>query len=99
MYKYTTPTFTFNLPIESSTLSEVRISFCQNNKILITKTLTDCEKTSTQLIIELTQEETALFDSQYTGQVQVRVKTNLNKVLSSEVFNFNVKKSFNMEVL
>ena len=99
MYKYTTAPFTFNLPVEISTLSEVRISFCQNNKVLITKALNNCTTNTKQLNITLTQEETALFDSQYAGQVQLRVKTTNNEVFNSEVFNFDVKKSFDKEIL
>ena len=41
MYRYTTPTLQFNLPIETSTLEECYVTIKQNEGVLIEKQLAE----------------------------------------------------------
>jgi hypothetical protein len=59
----TTPTHTFTLPFEKEMLADLRISYLQNKKKILTKEMEDVEINGNDINLTLTQEETFLFES------------------------------------
>lgn len=104
MYRVTTPTHTFTLPLDTSTLKEIQVSYKQGNLKLIKHyqdgtlppgmTLDD-----KKVIIRLTQEETKQFDADYAVVSQVRVLTNDDDAFASQYFQVDVENVLNEEVL
>lgn len=99
MIRGTTPIHIFHLPIETSTLKEVRITYQQLGRDLIEKTETDVEMEGTTISLTLTQEETLKFVNGQKVRLQVKVLTTGNVVLASPVKELSVSEILNEEVL
>lgn len=103
MYRATTPTHTFTLPIATSTCSEIQVAYQQNDLTLV-KHYQDGTLPSgmtldgNSVIIILTQEETLAF-SKGRASVQVRVLTNTGTVMASQKFSISIFDVINEEVL
>lgn len=103
MYRATTPTHTFKLPIETNTCSEILVSYKQKD-IALDKHYQDnllpdgMTLNGKNVIIVLTQEETSSF-KEGTVMVQVRVLTNAGAVMASQIFKLFVTDVINEEVL
>ena len=104
MYRVTTPTHTFTLPLDTSTLKEIQVSYKQGNLKLI-KHYQDGTLPSgmtldgKKVIIRLNQEETKQFDADYPVVSQVRVLTNDDDAFASQYFQVDVENVLNEEVL
>lgn len=104
MYRATTPTHTFTLPIQTSTCSEILVTYKQG-KILLDKHYEDgtlppgMTLDGKNVVIRFSQEETLKFNAKNPVQVQVRVLTNDNNALASQKFNVSVEDVLNEEVL
>lgn len=95
MIRGTTPTLQFNLPFATSIIKAVEITIKYVDglkKILVTKTLEDCELGETSVTTMLTQEETLQLPAPATALVQLRVLTNDDKSLATEPYSIKVKK-------
>lgn len=103
MYRVTTPTHTYTLPIETSNCKEVLVSYKQNN-VLLEKHYQDETMPSgmtfdgKMVIVNLTQAETKAF-SKGKIDVQVRVLTNANKAFASQIITVTNKDVINEEIL
>lgn len=103
MYRVTTPTHTFKLPIETNTCSEILVSYKQTDVCLdkhyengtLPSGMTLDGK---NVIIILTQEETKQF-AEGRVKVQIRVLTNAGAVMASQIFTLSVADVINEEVL
>lgn len=103
MYRLTTPTHTFTLPINTALCSEILVTYKQArttvNKHYQDGTLppgmTLDDKT---IIIQLTQEETKKF-AEGTVSIQVRVLTNAGQAFASQIFRAINNDVLNEEVL
>ena len=103
MYRVTTPTHTYTLPIETSSCKEILVSYKQKN-LLLEKHYQDGTLPSgmtfngNDVIVNLTQAETKAFDN---GKIdaQVRVLTNANKAFASQIFTITHKDVINEEIL
>ena len=103
MYRVTTPTHTYTLPIETSSCKEILVSYKQKN-VLLEKHYQDGTLPSgmtlngNDVIVNLTQAETKAFDN---GKIdaQVRVLTNANKAFASQIFTITHKDVINEEIL
>lgn len=90
MIRGTTPTFIFNLPFDVSNIKSAYITI-KSRGTDVEKAVTDCSLNGTTITVKLTQEETlALPESQIAG-VQLRVLTNDNEALASDVFPIKVE--------
>ena len=90
MIRGTTPTFIFNLPFDVSNIKSAYITI-KSRGTEVEKAVTDCSLNGTTITVKLTQEETlALPESQIAG-VQLRVLTNDNDALASDVFPIKVE--------
>jgi hypothetical protein len=103
MYRVTTPTHTFTLPLDTSEFSRIQITYNQKDNILVKEYkdgtlpsgMTFDEK---DVVLNLTQEETKLFGAGTVG-IQVRAKTNGGKSYASDKFNVSVSEVYNEEIL
>ena len=102
MIKGTTPTLQFNLPIETSTIkaAEVMVRYVDNNKeVVIVKTLDECKVDEMTITAQLTQEETLQLPAPSTVSIQLRVLTNDETALATEVQKVSVKKLLKEDVI
>ena len=58
MIRGTTPTLEFIFPFNTSHLANAHVTLCQNNVVMIDKTLEECQCGENKLSVKLTQEET-----------------------------------------
>lgn len=68
----TTPTITFNLPFDVSTIRNCEAYFAQNDELLVTKEFEDCVLEDRTLSVTLTQEDTLAFDDDAKLEMQIR---------------------------
>ena len=102
MIRGTTPTLQFNLPFETSIIksAEITIKYVDGlKKILITKTLDDCEIGEKSITTVLTQEETLQFPAPATVFVQLRILTTDDIAIATEIYKVSVKKLLADEVI
>lgn len=103
MYRVTTPTHTFTLPIDTSECNAIQVTYKQGCKIL-TKEYNDGVLPSgmtldeKDVIINLTQTETKGF-AVGTVDVQLRALTNGGKAYASQHFNVSVNRVNNEDIL
>lgn len=93
-----TPTHVFTIPFDTVHLKGIRIIYSQNDKILLIKTMEDCTLEDQKILLQLTQEETYLFERGVTAEVQLRLLTSDNTCLTSVVKKFGVAKHLEDEV-
>lgn len=94
-----TPTHIFEIPIEAALVKEARITYAQNDIVVLTKETEDCTITGNEVITKLTQEDTFLFDDAVPVQMQLRLIDMNDDAYVSEVFTVSVKKCLDKEVL
>ena len=73
MYRGTTPTFTFTLPIECETITKLSVAFKQGGKLLFERGLPDVTMSGNVLSCTLTEEETLQLRGDTELQIQLRV--------------------------
>ena len=103
MYRVTTPTHTFTLPIDTSECAAIQVTYKQGKTTLIKEYkdgtlpsgMTLDEK---DVVINLTQAETKGF-SVGTVDVQVRALTNGGRAYASQHFNVSVNRVNNEDIL
>lgn len=95
----TTPTHTFTIPIDVSQIADLRISYAQDNNVLLTKSLEDCVLKSKTISVTLTQEDTLKFNSSTQIKTQLKILTTKNVVLVSKISVLLVDECLNKEVL
>ena len=102
MIKGTTPALQFQLPISTSTIkaAEVMVRYVDNNKeVVIVKTLNECEVGENSITARLTQEETLALPAPSTVSVQLRVLTNDDTALATEIQKVSVKRLLKEDVI
>ena len=99
MYKGTTPTHTFKVKIDTSAIKEVKITYKQNDKIVLTKRTSDCTIEYGKIITQLSQEDTFLFDSARFVNIQLRVLLADGQACNSPIFRKSVGDCLDDEVL
>lgn len=92
MFRGTTPTLKFTLPFDCSIITLLSIAFSQGNKVVLEKTLADCEVNGNRLILKLTEYDTLLLDSSKTWvEIQLRVGVG-NDRLASKIMKVEVQR-------
>ena len=91
MRRGTTPTITFNLPFEVSTVRNVEVYFAQNDELKLTKEVADCVLTGKTLAVTLSQAETLSFDEEEKLEVQARFVFTDGSVDATEIIKQKVK--------
>ena len=81
----TTPTVTFNLPFDVSTIKNCEVYIGQNDELLVTKGYNDCVLSGTTLSVTLKQKDTLQFDPAEKLQIQIRFRYNDDSVDATEI--------------
>lgn len=102
MIQGTTPTLLYTLPFSTSLIksAEITIKYVDDlKKVLIKKTLEDCELGETSIGTRLTQEETLQFPAPASVFVQLRIVTTDDIILATEPYSVTVKKLLAEDVI
>lgn len=99
MVNGTTPTHTFTLPFDISTIKTIEIIYAQRNNALLIKKNKDIHLEGTKAIVKLTQEETFKFRHNFTVQIQLRILTTTGDALASNIYEVDCERVLNNEVL
>ena len=91
MRRGTTPTHIYKLPFDVSLVEEIRITYAQNNKTVLTKTMADCMLDGEYILLTLTQEETLKFNDYNPVQAQIRIQTTSGNVIASKIMAVKVR--------
>lgn len=86
----TTPSVTFNLPFDTSTIENCEIYFGQDDELLVTKGYNDCTLSGTTLTVRLTQSDTLQFDPEEKVQIQARFRYNDGNVEATDIKKIKV---------
>lgn len=104
MYRLTTPTHIFHVPFDTNNIDKLRITYSQNEKVIVEKTENDATFGDKTISVALSQSETALFKSiPYTAfsnfiKIQLRVKIG-KKVMASNYITIPINEVLCTEVL
>lgn len=99
MIRGTTPTHIFNIPFDTSLVDEVKITYAQDDEIVLIKGTSDCVLDTNTIKVTLSQEDTFLFDHKKNVQVQVRFLTKSGEAFASIVEKVGVSQCLDNEVL
>ena len=99
MEKGTTPLHTFTLPIDTDTITKLRIIYAQNGSVILTKEKTDCTLEGNQIKVKLSQEDTFKFASSCPVEIQLRVVLTDGEAYKSEIKRVTVGRCLDNEVL
>ena len=92
MYRGTTPTITFHLPIDGSSITALNLSFAQKGEIVLEKALSDCTAEGNTLRVTLTEQETLLFDAR-NGLVEMQLRVGCGEVrMASNIMRVSIEK-------
>lgn len=95
----TTPTHTFELPFPIEYLSNLKITYLQEDEVILKKRLKDGTVDGNKISFKLTQEETFMFKPHVQVQIQVRVLDSAGNALSSDIYNVPAARCLDNEVL
>ncbi|MCQ2220065.1 MAG: hypothetical protein MJZ12_01655 [Prevotella sp.] len=98
MIKYTTPSWTFVKPTEAAGVSKCIVTFSQHNKVVVEKNLEDLYVEGNKYTVELTQEESGLFEAG-EATMQVNFLTSSNRRLASNEHKIRVYENGKSEVI
>lgn len=99
MFKGTTPTHMFNVPIDTSIIKEVKITYSQRDKEVLVKRTEDCTISEGLITTRLSQEDTFLFEGNMIVTIQMRILTRGGDALIAEPIMMAVGKCLDDEVL
>ena len=99
LYKGTTPTHTFEVGIDTNIIATVKIIYAQNNKIVLTKNTEDCLISDGVISVQLSQEDTFLFDQNLDVEIQIRIITSGDDSICSDIIKTEVMRCLENEVL
>lgn len=85
MIRGTTPTLEFGLPFDTVLIQNASIVLAQNGIVKIDKTLDDCAREGSKLILKLTQEDTLKLRGTIATEIQMRVKLYDGTALASKI--------------
>jgi hypothetical protein len=99
MRRATTPTHEFELDINTSIISRIKITYSQDNQIVLTKQDDDVDLADNVARVRLTQEETKLFEADKIVEIQIRVLTLGNDAPASDIMRISCERVLDDEVL
>lgn len=99
MIRGTTPTYTFKLKdFDTSIIKKVRITFSQNNAIVLEKHVEDCALEEEAVSVTLSADESLLFHEARDTEVQLFVVDTYGRTHGTEIFYLDVLPCLNEEV-
>ena len=91
MFRGTTPTNTFGVDIDCTTAEQIYITYAQNKKTVVEKTIDDVTVTPEEISVVLTQEETLRF-RESDVEIQIRVKFPDGKAMACDIIKTPAKR-------
>jgi hypothetical protein len=98
MIQGTTPTHTFNLPLEVVNVRDVKIAYVQNRQVVFRKGTKDCVLTESKVQVDLTQQDTFSLSHLATYDIEFKAFTLNNKVIGKKFRSLKVEESVDKEV-
>lgn len=95
----TTPSFTFQLQYDVDMFSNVKVTFWQDDVVVLEKKRCDCEVVDGLLTLTLSQAETFLFKCNNPAKVQLRAVTPYGEAATSDEYIGYVARCLDKEVL
>ena len=92
MRKGTTPTVMFALPFDTSEIKYCEVCFAQKDIPILVKDTDECTLSGIYLSVDLTQEETLMFNNKDDLQVQIRFIFTDGTVDATTIFTDKVHK-------
>lgn len=93
MYRGTTPTFTFQLPIDASSITEACVSFRQAGGASMDKMLADCAVSDNTLSVSLTEEETLSLRARTVQPLEIQLRVAVKGArMASQIFTVSVER-------
>ena len=89
MRRGTTPTNTFTVDVDLRQATALYVTYKQNSRVILEKTLADATITETSVAVTLTQEETLAF-GKGTVSIQIRAKFVDGVAIASNIITANV---------
>lgn len=99
MVRGTTVKHIFNIPLEASDIKEVKVTYSQDDTIILSKKKDGCTITDNTVVVALSQEDTFKFDSSKHVKIQLRILTDKDHVFSSKIMTISVGACLDDEVL
>lgn len=99
MRQGTTPTHTFEIPMEKAMIKSAKVVYKQGDKIILCKTANDCSIEDGKITIRLTQEETLSFQCEKNVYIQVAILTQGGDAMRSDVMRVTVDQCLDGEVI
>lgn len=99
MFRGSTPTHVFNLPMPADDIKALRLTYVQGGKTILDKSETDVKMDGSTITLRLTQEETLAFGATAPVNIQLKVLLHSGAVLPSQIFRVHVAEILNEEVL
>ena len=99
MRQGTTPVLSFEVDLDTSVLSCIKVVFKKGDKIILTKRETECSLSGKIIKIRLSQEETFLFECETNYNVQIRAKLFNGDVVATDVMKLPIEECLDEEVL
>lgn len=92
MIRGTTPTLEFTLPFDTSLIAEMYITMSQNDKVVLEKSMADCNCFGMVITLNLTQEDTLKLEQKPGAQaeIQIRIRTKEGEALASDIMRVYV---------
>lgn len=91
MYRGTTPTLTFTLPIKANTITLMNLALSQFGRVLVSKGLADSTIDGKTVSFTLTEEETLKLNGTSNSGVEIQLRIGVGEVrFSSQIFNLPV---------
>lgn len=80
----------FELPFSTSLIKDLEIAYSQDGTTIFTKRLADCRIVDDKIRIELSPQDTFLFEGDKTAQVQIRILDPIYNEPNSQIVDFIV---------
>lgn len=99
MRRGTTPTHTFTIPKYIQGVKRFRVCYAQNGRIVLKKTGDGPLVSDNKITVDLTQEDTFMFEPDAIVRIQIRILTEDDKSIVSDIIKVSVRDCLDNEVL
>lgn len=94
MRRGSTPTFTVNMPANSSCFSDVTVVFVQNGKVVLTIGNDELNFDGYSLTFTLSEDQSFMFEAGHIAELQLRAVTTLGQIVVSDIKQIAVTKKY-----
>lgn len=95
----TTPSVTFTIPLKKEMIAKAKITFKQDNEILLTKHTRSCTIEDGKISTSLTREETLLFPNSKHIKMQLEIETPAGQSHKTRVYTIYSSELLSEEAL